>query len=190
MGSLVSSLLFQPPPASYGLEDPRLFRLRTSEGHEIGAFWVDNQEPLTILFSHGNAEDIGMVYNWFKELARILRVNVLAYDYSGYGHNKNQPSEESSFKDIEAAFEFLTKTKGCEPGRVVLWGRSLGSGPSCYLAEKQSALGEFVKVVRSLLLLSLFSCLWHREAGWWVDSAEPAHVCLQSRLSLQILVSW
>ena len=33
---------------------------------------------VTILFSHGNAEDLGMIYDWFNDLARVLRVNIMA----------------------------------------------------------------------------------------------------------------
>ena len=36
-----------------------------------------------LLFSHGNAEDLGMVYDWFREVSRELDCNVLAYDYTG-----------------------------------------------------------------------------------------------------------
>lgn len=38
---------------------------------------------MTILFSHGNAEDLGMIYDWFSDLARVLRCNIMAYDYTG-----------------------------------------------------------------------------------------------------------
>ena len=39
----------------------------------------------TLLYSHGNAEDLGMIYDWFREVARVLNVNVMSYDYTGYG---------------------------------------------------------------------------------------------------------
>ena len=35
--------------------------------------------------SHGNAEDLGIIHSYMVELSKLLYVNVLAYDYSGYG---------------------------------------------------------------------------------------------------------
>jgi len=43
---------------------------------------------VTFLFSHGNAEDLGMIYDWFQDLGRLLHVNVMCYDYTGYGKSE------------------------------------------------------------------------------------------------------
>jgi len=55
------------------------------ERSSIPAFYIDRKEKITILFSHGNAEDIGMIFDSFTEFSKELGVNVLAYDYEGYG---------------------------------------------------------------------------------------------------------
>jgi len=39
----------------------------------------------TLLYSHGNAEDLGLIASFLSDLARLLQVNVMCYDYSGYG---------------------------------------------------------------------------------------------------------
>ena len=55
-----------------------------------------------------NVEDLGMIYDWFNDLARVLRVNIMAYDYSGYGKSTgNVPSEDNVYGDIEAAYKYL-----------------------------------------------------------------------------------
>jgi len=145
MGALLSKLLFQPPtPPSYG-NTPNYFWLYTSRQKKIPAFHIDRGAPLTVLFSHGNAEDLGLIYDWFREYSRALNVNVLAYDYTGYGLSMvegERPSEADVFADIEAAFNYLTSILDVKPGSVVLYGRSLGSGPSCHLARLQSKRGE------------------------------------------------
>ena len=41
--------------------------------------------------------DLGMIYDWFRDLARVLNVNVMAYDYTGYGLNSSDPSEQVLF---------------------------------------------------------------------------------------------
>jgi len=144
MGDAISSLLFQPPPPTY-LHPSRHFWLTTELGSGIPAFFIDRRASTTILFSHGNAEDLGMIYDWFVDLARVLRVNILAYDYTGYGKSsKSVPSETDCYADIQAAYRYLTVTKQIPASQIVLYGRSLGSGPSCFLARQTARQGQSV----------------------------------------------
>ena len=144
MGDAISSLLFQPPPPTY-LHPSRHFWLNTSTGSRIPAFFIERPNAqVTILFSHGNAEDLGMIYDWFNDLARVLRVNIMAYDYTGYGKSNGTPCEENCYADIEAAFQYLLEVRRVQPEQIVLYGRSLGSGPSCYLAAKTAREGQSV----------------------------------------------
>jgi abhydrolase domain-containing protein 17 len=145
MGSAISSLLFQPPPPTY-LHPSRHFWLNTSRGSQIPAFFIERPNAsVTILFSHGNAEDLGGIYDWFSDLARVLRVNIMAYDYTGYGKSTGaSPSEEHCYADIEAAFRYLVEIRRIQPEQIVLYGRSLGSGPSCFLAQKTAKEGRSV----------------------------------------------
>jgi fermentation-respiration switch protein FrsA (DUF1100 family) len=45
------------------------------------------------------------------------------------------PSEEHCYADIDAAYRFLRQSLKIPNKNIVLYGRSLGSGPSCYLAS-------------------------------------------------------
>ena len=112
---------------------------------------------MTILFSHGNAEDLGMIYDWFNDLARVLRCNIMAYDYTGYGKSNGTPAEDNCYADIEAAFTYLTDVRHIQPEQIVLYGRSLGSGPSCYLAAKTARRGRSIAgVILQSPLLSAY----------------------------------
>ncbi len=158
MGDLISSLLFQPPSPTY-LHPSRHFWLTNAYKNRIPAFFIERPNAkVTILFSHGNAEDLGMIYDWFNDLARVLRVNIMAYDYSGYGKSAGHaPSEEYVYADIEAAYKYLLEVRKLQPEEIVLYGRSLGSGPSCYLAQKTANEGRSVAgVILQSPLLSAF----------------------------------
>ncbi|KAL7477839.1 hypothetical protein ACHAW6_003629 [Cyclotella cf. meneghiniana] len=147
MGDMISSLLFQPPTPTF-LHPSRHFWLTTELGHRIPAFFIERPSAsVTILFSHGNAEDLGMIYDWFNDLSRVLRVNIMAYDYTGYGKSQGAPHEMSCYADIEAAYRYLLTVRGLQPEQIVLYGRSLGSGPSCYLAAKTAKEGRSVAAV-------------------------------------------
>jgi pimeloyl-ACP methyl ester carboxylesterase len=141
MGTTISNLVFQPPPLSYANAKKHLKWLKTKSSASIPAFYIDRKSPITMLFSHGNAEDIGMIYEWFCEFSREINVNFLAYDYEGYGKASGSPSEKACYDDIDAVYDYLTLTLRQKPENIVLYGRSLGSGPSCYLAERLSNEG-------------------------------------------------
>lgn len=157
MGDAISSLLFQPPSPTY-LHPSRHFWLTTATGSSIPAFYIERPGAVvTILFSHGNAEDLGMIYDWFNDLARVLRCNIMAYDYSGYGKSNGAPTENGCYADIEAAYTYLTTERHILSEQIVLYGRSLGSGPSCYLASKTASQGRSVAgVILQSPLLSAY----------------------------------
>lgn len=141
MGPMISTLVFQPPEVTYLHAKKHIIWLKTKADASVPAFYIDRRAPITVLFSHGNAEDLGMIYEWFCEFTREVHVNLLAYDYEGYGKASGQPSEQACYDDIETAYAFLTETLHQAPQNIILYGRSLGSGPSCYLAEKLSKEG-------------------------------------------------
>lgn len=141
MGSHLSTIVFQPPEVTYTHARRPLIWLRTKSGSRIPAFHLDNQSKVTVLFSHGNAEDLGMIYEWFVSFSRELRVNVFAYDYEGYGKTTGAPSENACYEDIDAAFTYLVENEQIPPENIILYGRSLGSGPSLYLAERLAKAG-------------------------------------------------
>ena len=104
-------------------------------GGELAALWIGTPEArYTLLFSHGNASDLGMMAPFLVELSRVLGVGVFAYDYSGYGLSSGRAREAQQYRDVRAAWRHLTATLGVPPSRVVLYGQSIGSSPSIDLA--------------------------------------------------------
>ena len=111
MGDTVSTLLFQPPPPTK-LKEEKVIWLNTRRGSRIPAFYIGYrsclgagvsrsmtldevrksrpEEGITILYSHANAEDLGSIYPWCKYLSKMLKVNLMAYDYTGYGMAHDQ----------------------------------------------------------------------------------------------------
>jgi pimeloyl-ACP methyl ester carboxylesterase len=142
MGAALSTLVFQPPEVTYMHAKKHIIWMRTKNDARIPAFYIDRRSPVTILFSHGNAEDLGMIYEWFCEFSKELQVNIFAYDYEGYGKASGVPNEQSCYDDIDAAYSFLTDVLHHPPENIVLYGRSLGSGPSSYLAERLKKEGK------------------------------------------------
>ncbi|MBE0536240.1 MAG: alpha/beta hydrolase [Phycisphaerae bacterium] len=138
--SCANEMIFQPPQASYGPDDGILW-IPTGDGQRIAAIYYERPgAEFTILFSHGNAEDIGQNRQFYERLNR-WGYSVLAYDYPGYGLSKGRPSERKTYLSIEAAYAYLLEHLGTEPGAVIALGRSVGSGPSVHLAAREPLAG-------------------------------------------------
>jgi hypothetical protein len=133
-------LIFLPRPQSYQ-DSPEILKLTTPNGEQISALYLPNPTAVyTVLYSHGNAEDLGRIRSRLEHL-RTLGVSVFAYDYRGYGTSQGTPSEQNAYQDIEAAYRYLTGTLGVSPNRIILYGRSLGSGTSVEIASRESVAG-------------------------------------------------
>mmetsp|Transcript_73594 Transcript_73594/g.159222 ORF Transcript_73594/g.159222 Transcript_73594/m.159222 type:complete len:412 (-) Transcript_73594:170-1405(-) len=90
-----------------------------------------------ILFCHGNAEDLGMCYPFVRHMRDQFRMNVLAVEYPGYGLLHNVPVSEGALKEVAlTAFRFILDELKVAYEQVILFGRSVGSGPSVYLASR------------------------------------------------------
>lgn len=135
---LINKALFQPQFPHYHEESPHLQFLPAgnSMGQQIAIRFIpgDPGKPV-ILFSHGNAEDLASPNVLWND-AIELGYAVLAWDYPGYGLSTGEPDESSILEGAEAVYGFLTQQKGFAPGQIILYGFSLGSAPSTYLAEK------------------------------------------------------
>ena len=159
MGDVVSSLLFQPPKTKRALKESKVTWLTTKNGNRIPSVFLPCavETRRTILYSHANAEDLADVYVWLKYLNRHLQVNVIGYDYSGYGQSDGETSEENCYADIDAVYDHLINERKLSPSDIILVGRSLGSGPSCYLAARTSTDG---KPVAGVILHSPFTSIY------------------------------
>uniref|UniRef100_A0A7N0TJZ8 Serine aminopeptidase S33 domain-containing protein n=1 Tax=Kalanchoe fedtschenkoi TaxID=63787 RepID=A0A7N0TJZ8_KALFE len=189
MGGVASSMaakmaFFPPNPPNYTLVDDAatglllldpfphrenvdVLKLRNSRGNEIVAVYV--RYPMattTLLYSHGNAADIGQMYELFVELSIHLKINIFGYDYSGYGQSTGKPSENSTYADIEAAYRCLEKTYGAKQEDIILYGQSVGSGPTVDLAAR---LPHLKAIVLHSPILSGLRVIYPVKHTYWFD---------------------
>ena len=130
-----NSMIFPIPPASYH-DEANTLKLKTNTGAQITTVYLEAPDSEQILlYSHGNGEDIGRILDFLKDFQR-RGISVLVYDYPGYGTSSQKPSEPGVYAAVEAVYKFATQTLNFKPEQIVLYGYSLGSGPSCWLAER------------------------------------------------------
>ncbi len=135
------SMAFFPPPPSYEGDAPGLFFVEHANGEKVAVLELAHPDPMgTVLFAHGNAEDIGEARG-FLEAYRDLGVTVYALDYRGYGLSDGRPSLGDAKEDVRKVVEFLIAEKGVEVESLFLHGRSLGTAFVLPVAAKKNVAG-------------------------------------------------
>jgi len=78
--------------------------------------------------------------------------HVLAIEYPGYGlYKTSKPNEQQIKEDAQIVYEYLTKCVGIREQDIILFGRSMGTGPTSYLST--------IKQPHSLLLMSPYTSI-------------------------------
>jgi hypothetical protein len=157
LGIFSDYLIFQPFPSSYtdaglelsakrlGIADVRVLHLQSvvsdKKPESITAVYLPNPDArYTLLFSHGNAEDLG---DDLPQLDAFRRAgfSVFAYDYRGYGTSTGRPTESGAYADAEAAYKYLPGELHVPPEQIIVMGRSLGAAAALQLATSHPSAG-------------------------------------------------
>jgi abhydrolase domain-containing protein 17 len=135
-----NKVLFPVPRSSYK-DSEQILKLTTKDGCRIAAVYkINPQAKFTVLYSHGNGEDLGLVRPCLTDLYQ-MGFSVFAYDYHGYGISEGSPNEGNVYQDIQAAFQYLTQNLKIPASQIIIYGRSVGSGPSVDLASREKVAG-------------------------------------------------
>ncbi|MEZ5941287.1 MAG: alpha/beta fold hydrolase [Planctomycetaceae bacterium] len=136
-------------PANLSYED---VTFNAEDGTTIHGWYCSCDNPrATLLYAHGNGGNLTYRTPLLEYLTKQLRVNVLIFDYRGYGRSEGVPTVEGALEDARAARTFLAQHEGIRETDIVLMGRSLGGAIVVQLATE--------KAPRGLVLESTFSSL-------------------------------
>ncbi|OPJ86758.1 alpha/beta hydrolase domain-containing protein 17A [Patagioenas fasciata monilis] len=120
------------------LDNIEVFVTKSSRGNRVGCMYVRcvPGARYTVLFSHGNAVDLGQMSSFYIGLGTRINCNIFSYDYSGYGVSTGKPSERNLYSDIDAAWQALRTRYGISPENIILYGQSIGTVPTVDLASR------------------------------------------------------
>ena len=113
-----------------------------ADGVRLNGWFFPANSPrghLAILLLHGNAGNISHRLNYCQAWLE-LGVSVLLFDYRGYGRSEGRPDEEGTYRDAQAADQWLVK-KGFAPDHIIALGKSLGGGIASELAVRETIGG-------------------------------------------------
>ncbi len=141
-----SSLIYHPnmpgknliaTPEQIGLNYQNV-QLVTADGVNLHGWFIPSSHAKgTIVFFHGNAGNISHRLESI-DVFNGLDLNVFIIDYRGYGQSEGKVTEKGTYRDAEAAWNYLTETRGISANKIIIFGRSLGASIATWLASKKT----------------------------------------------------
>lgn len=135
------SMIFYPirnleaSPADWGLTYEEV-SLKSSDGITLHGWYLPHPSAeRTLLFFHGNGGNISHRGDSLQIFHR-LGLNVLIFDYRGYGQSEGRPSEKGLYQDARVAWHYLRTEHGVSNRDLVIFGRSLGGTVAAKLASE------------------------------------------------------
>jgi pimeloyl-ACP methyl ester carboxylesterase len=115
--------------------------ITSADGWKLHAWLLKADSPQrTILFCHGNGENVGRVgHGTARKMREQLQADVLVVDYRGFGLTGGEPNEQRVIDDCAAALKWLAQSTGKSFDQITLFGRSLGGGIAVQLAGRFGA---------------------------------------------------
>ena len=124
-------------PGTIGLDFEHVY-FETTDGVKLFGWLIPNERARgVLLFCHGNAGNISHRLESIQIFHR-LGLDILIFDYRGYGQSEGTPTEHGTYRDAEAAWRYLIEERQINPNEVVVFGRSLGGAVASWLAQSQT----------------------------------------------------
>ena len=134
----------QATPGDIGLDFDSV-TLTTSDNEQLDAWFVPAELARgTLLFCHGNAGNNSHRLDSIR-LFHELGLSVLIFDYRGYGQSTGKPTEKGTYRDADAAWQYLVEQRNISPEHIILFGRSLGASIAAELTTRQAAAGVILE---------------------------------------------
>lgn len=157
-----------PPPSERGLTF-EVVRFHTSDGTSLTGWWLPAQGKATgtVVHFHGNAHNMSS-HVQFAEWLPAKGLNLLVFDYRGYGVSEGSASRSGLVLDGIAALETAFSHPDFTPP-LLIWGQSLG-GTVALRAVRESELP-----VEAMLIDSTFTGYGNiasekmRQLPWWLQ---------------------
>jgi fermentation-respiration switch protein FrsA (DUF1100 family) len=151
-------MIFVPEPLdsayTYRCSSCQEVNLRTNDNETINALFFDKGSDRVVLYFHGNAGNLSSWGDAGRDLSEY-GVSVLVIDYRGYGKSSGVITENGLYNDAQAAYEYLI-SRGFPAKKIIIYGRSIGTGVAVDLASKHESAG--------LILESPFASM--RQLAW------------------------
>ncbi len=119
--------------------------LKTSDNEQLHGWYVPALGSRgVVLFFHGNAGNISHRLDSIR-IFHELELDVLIIDYRGYGQSTGKTTEQGTYLDAQAAWDYLTNSRGVPAEKIIVFGRSLGGAIGAWLGARNNPAGVIIE---------------------------------------------
>lgn len=119
--------------------------LTTSDDERLHGWYVPATNPRgVVLFFHGNAGNISHRLDSIR-IFHELGLDTLIIDYRGYGQSTGKATEQGTYLDAQAAWDYLVDTRGIPADRILIFGRSLGGAIGTWLGAQNTPAAVIIE---------------------------------------------
>ena len=131
-------------PGDIGLAYEDVF-LTTSDSERLHGWFVPSAGARgVVLFLHGNAGNISHRLDSIA-IFNQLGLDTLIIDYRGYGESSGKTSEQGTYLDAQAAWDYLVGERGVSADRIIIFGRSLGGAIGAWLGSQHTPAAVIIE---------------------------------------------
>jgi uncharacterized protein len=141
------TLLFPAPPVAYGNWDAKQYGAQeafvdSTDNARVHVWsFLRPGATKTIIFAHGNGETLGYLGDEMAAIRDNWNVNVVAFDFRGYGKTGGDACEKNILSDSVAVANWVKSDRMFEGQKIIAMGRSLGGGCAIEIAVRCGADG-------------------------------------------------
>ena len=131
-------------PGDIGLEYEEVY-LTTSDNERLHGWYVPaTNSKGVLLFFHGNAGNISHRLDSIG-IFHQLGLDTLIIDYHGYGQSTGKATEQGTYLDAQAAWNYLVDERGIPADQIIIFGRSLGGAVGAWLGAQNTPAAVIIE---------------------------------------------
>ncbi len=117
----------------------------TEDGESLNAWFLQRDDANATLIYFGGNDFLMVTSRILLEAYRQIPVNILLFDYRGYGQSSGDPTVEGVFEDARAAYRFARHLAPSPTDRIIVHGHSMGSFLSARIADEEEVIGYILE---------------------------------------------
>lgn len=165
---ITDTFVLNPPKFNFSKLDDfknEVIYIKKNEQEYIPCLFIQdiNRCNKFLILFHGNNEHIFELEETVGFIREELKMNIIVVEYPGYSIYLSQKSPKMILDDSLIVYDYIKEKFNLNQEDIFIYGRSIGSAPSIYLASKREASALFV--------ISGFSSLKNVGKGLWVGWA-------------------
>ena len=141
------SILFPAPAVTIGFWQAdrfgaKEFTIESADKTKVHVWSFEKaNSKKTLVFCHGNGETLGLLGRELAEIRDRWNVNVVAFDFRGYGKTGGLANEDEILADSVAVAQWIETNDMLGGYQMIVFGRSLGGACAVEIATKTNVAG-------------------------------------------------